>query len=453
MSTKYTIEELKNLGITVYGKNIQISKFVNIYNPKNLILHDNIRIDDFTVISCKGIVEICNYIHISCQCFITSTTKVVLNDYSGISSGVKIFGGSDDYSGQFLTNPTVPQKYLNVKIGDVILEKHVLVGSNTVILPDIILKEGTSIGANSFVNKSTEPWKIYGGVPIKFLKDRSNNCLKLQSELENENKLKLENENKLKLENENKLKLENENKLKLENENKTIFISGGSKGIGKTLALKLLNKGYTIIITYNNSYESALELKNLGIHIYKLDVSNYNECKEVISIIIEKFKRIDVLINSAGIIDNSLFHKMKHEQWTNVINVNLNSMYNVSHNIIQNMIENKNGHIINISSISGLKGSKGQTNYCASKFGVIGFTKALALEYSNLNIHVNCICPGLVDTDMIKNIDMKILDKIINNNPIKKIIDPDEIYKICDLLINSSYYTGSIFNIDCGMSL
>ena len=142
---------------------------------------------------------------------------------------------------------------------------------------------------------------------------------------------------------------------------------------------------------------------------------------------------------------------MTFENWFDVINTNLISVYNVTNPIINNMLEHKKGKIINISSIYGLKGSKGQTNYCASKFGIIGFTKSLALEYGNKNIHTNCICPGLVDTDMIKEINSKILEKILNDVPINKIINPDEIFNVCQLLINSNSCNGTIFNIDGGM--
>lgn len=184
----YTIENLKKLGITIigYGNNIKISLFVNIYNPSNLILHDNIRIDDFTIIACNGKIEIFNYVHISAQCYISSSTNIIIGNYTAISVGVKIFGGSDDYSGLFMTNPTIPVKYLNVKKGDIIFENHVIIGSNSVILPDIILKEGTAVGCNSMINKSTESWKIYVGTPIKFLKNRDKNILKLQIQFEKE---------------------------------------------------------------------------------------------------------------------------------------------------------------------------------------------------------------------------------------------------------------------------
>ena len=438
-----TIDQLKQLGVTVYGKNILISTFVNIYNPKNLILHDNIRIDDFTTISCKGKVEIFNHVHIGPQCMISSSTNIIFGNYSGISSGVKLFGGCDDFSGKYLTNPTVPSKYLNVQIGDIILEDHVLIGSTSIVLPNVILKEGTCIGALSLVKKNTESWKMYAGSPIKFLKNRNKECLLLQNELEKEKIEKEEEERE-------KEKEDKEEKYKIIK--KTIFITGGSRGIGKSIALFFNKLDYNVIITYNNSLLQAEELQQKGIFIYKMDVTNNLDCKNVIKDIINKFKKIDFLINNAGILDNQLFHKMELDTWNNVINTNINSLYNVTHYVIQNMIENKNGKIINISSIFGIKGSKGQTNYSTSKHGVIGFTKSLALEYGNKNIQVNCICPGLVNTDMVSSINEKVIDKIVQSNPINKIIDPVEIAKICDFFINTDYCTGSIFNIDCGMN-
>lgn len=189
MSNLYTIEELKKMGITVYGENVSISKFANIYNPKNLILHDNIRIDDFTIISCKGIIEIFNYVHISAQCFFSSTTKIVIGNYSAVSVGTKIFGGCDDFSGEYLANPTIPEKYTNVKIGNILIGNNVIIGSNSVIMPDITIEDGAVIGANSFVNKNCDSWKIYAGSPIKFIKNRKTTCLQLLHEFENKIKL------------------------------------------------------------------------------------------------------------------------------------------------------------------------------------------------------------------------------------------------------------------------
>jgi dTDP-4-amino-4,6-dideoxy-D-glucose acyltransferase len=188
MEGYYTLDELKKKGITIHGTNILVSTMCNIYNPRNLILHDHIRIDDFTIISCKGLVEIFNYVHIGSACSITSTTKIIISEFCGISSGTKIFGGCDDFSGKYLTNPTVPCEYTNVKKGDIILEKHTIIGANSVILPNVILKEGTSIGALSLVNKSTKEWTIYAGCPIKSIKIRHKDCLELEKKIY-ENKL------------------------------------------------------------------------------------------------------------------------------------------------------------------------------------------------------------------------------------------------------------------------
>ena len=184
MDGYYTIEELKSKGITVYGKNVLVSKFANIYKPSNLILHDNIRIDDFTVISCKGKVEIFNYVHIGSHCVIACATKIIFKSYSTISAGTKLYGGCDDFSGDFMTNPMAPEEYLNVTVGDIILEEHTIVGSSSVILPNVVLKEGTAIAAMSLVKKNTEPWMIYGGVPAKIIKPRNQQCLKMQKEFE-----------------------------------------------------------------------------------------------------------------------------------------------------------------------------------------------------------------------------------------------------------------------------
>ena len=185
MNNCYSLKYLKKIGITLLGKNINISKYVRIYNPSNLTIHNNVRIDDFTIISCKGKIEIYNNVHISAQCFISSSTNIIIHSYSSISVGVKLFGSNDDYSGNFMTNPTIPKQFLNVTNGDIIIEKHSIIGSNSVIIPNITIAEGTAIGCQSFVNKTTEPWKIYAGLPIKEIKNRNKHCLILEEEYKN----------------------------------------------------------------------------------------------------------------------------------------------------------------------------------------------------------------------------------------------------------------------------
>ena len=182
----YTLNELKNMGITVKGNNIKINKSVKIYNPTNLILHDNIRIDDFSIISCNGKVEISNYIHISSYCLIISSTKIFFDDFTNISSGTKLFGANDNYSGKYLIGPTVSEIYRNVTKKDIILKKYSIVGAGSIIMPGITIEEGTAIGSLSLVNKNTEPWKIYAGSPIKYLKDRQNECIEYENLIKQE---------------------------------------------------------------------------------------------------------------------------------------------------------------------------------------------------------------------------------------------------------------------------
>ena len=180
MNNYFSLNKLKKLGIKIYGNNIKVSKLARIYNPSNLTLHNNIRIDDFTILSGKGNIEIGNYIHIGPHCYISSYTNIKFLDYSGLASGGKLFGSSDDYSGKFLTGPTVPSKFLGTIYGDIILNKHVIIGAGSIILPKIILGEGTAVGSLSLVNKNTEEWKIYAGNPAKIIKNREKKCLEYE---------------------------------------------------------------------------------------------------------------------------------------------------------------------------------------------------------------------------------------------------------------------------------
>lgn len=185
MNNLFSLNYLRKIGVKLNGNNIKVSKFTRIYNPTKLILNNNIRIDDFTILSGKGNIEIDEYVHIGPYCFISSFSNIKFCNFSGLSAGVKLFGSSDDYSGNYLTNPTVNSKYLGTKKGDIILHKHVIVGSQSIVLPNIILKEGTAIGSLSLVTQNTEEWKIYGGVPAKILKNREKKCLDYEKEIIN----------------------------------------------------------------------------------------------------------------------------------------------------------------------------------------------------------------------------------------------------------------------------
>lgn len=185
MNTCYSLKYLTKIGVTLLGKNINISKYARIYNPKKLTIHNNVRIDDFTILSGNGAISIGNYVHISSGVLMLSGTKIICSNYSNIASGVKLFGKTDDFSGNFMTGPCYPSAYTNVKAGDIILEPHVILGASSIVLPKITLKEGSAIASLSLVNKDTESWKLYGGVPIKLLRERAKKCLVYQNILEN----------------------------------------------------------------------------------------------------------------------------------------------------------------------------------------------------------------------------------------------------------------------------
>ncbi|MCX3067007.1 acyltransferase [Cetobacterium somerae] len=182
----YTREELKKIGFKSLGTNVLISDKCSIYSPEKIEIGNNVRIDDFSILS--GDIKIGNYVHIAAFSALFGGAGIIMEDFTGISSRVTIYSVSDDYSGEYLTNPTVPNKYKKVQSEQVILKKHSLVGASSIILPGVTLGVGTSIGANSLVTKSTEDWTIYFGSPIKKLKLRKQELLKLEEELLEEEK-------------------------------------------------------------------------------------------------------------------------------------------------------------------------------------------------------------------------------------------------------------------------
>lgn len=177
----YSQEELKNIGFKSIGENVLISKKASIYSPEKIEIGNNVRIDDFCVLS--GKIKLENYIHLAvCSSLFGSETGIVMDDFTTLSSKVSIYAISDDYSGESLTNPMIPDKYKKLDKGPVTLKKHVIIGSGTVILPNTIIAEGTAVGALSLVNKNLDEWSIYVGNPIKRIKNRSKKLLKLQEQ-------------------------------------------------------------------------------------------------------------------------------------------------------------------------------------------------------------------------------------------------------------------------------
>lgn len=187
-------EELRNFGFKSIGKNVRISSDVRIYGEESISIGNNTRIDDFCIlVGGKKGIAIGSNIHIAHQCIIVGNAGVVMNDFSGLSSRVSIYSATDDYSGESLTNPTVPLKYKKVKEMPVELGRHVIIGTNSTILPGVIIGEGSSVGANSLVTKSLSPWGVYGGIPAKFIKERSKNLLELEKEYLKEYEMSQEN--------------------------------------------------------------------------------------------------------------------------------------------------------------------------------------------------------------------------------------------------------------------
>lgn len=184
MNSYFTEEELVELGFKKVGKNVKISRKSSIYSPETISIGDNVRIDDFCCIAGgeKGI-SIGSYVHIAIFSAIFGGGGVTLGDYTGISSRTVLYSSSDDYSGSFLTNPTIPSEYLNVDKGEIFLNKHVIIGTNSTILPNVIIGEGSAVGAYSLVTKNLESWGIYTGVPVKRIKSRKKDLLELEKKL------------------------------------------------------------------------------------------------------------------------------------------------------------------------------------------------------------------------------------------------------------------------------
>lgn len=185
MNSFYSEEELKEIGFAHIGNNVLISKKASIYGAGNISLGNNVRIDDFCILS--GKIEIGNYVHIAAYtAFYGGSEGIYMDDMSTVSSHSSVYAVSDDYSGETMTNPMIPDEYKNVTNSKVEIGKHVIVGTHSVILPGVIVGEGCSVGAMSLVNKSLDPWKIYGGVPCKYLKDRKKDLLELEKKFVSE---------------------------------------------------------------------------------------------------------------------------------------------------------------------------------------------------------------------------------------------------------------------------
>ena len=207
------------------------------------------------------------------------------------------------------------------------------------------------------------------------------------------------------------------------------LVTGGTRGIGAAISKAMQKAGYNVAANYGGNDEAAQKFKTeTGIPVFKWDVSSFEACAEGVKKVEADLGPIEVLVNNAGITRDSMFHRMKPEQWTAVINTNLGSLFNMTRQVWDGMRERKFGRVINISSINGQKGQMGQSNYSASKAGELGFTKALAQEGARAGITVNAICPGYINTEMVQVVPKEVLEKsILPQIPIGRLGEPEEI--------------------------
>jgi 3-oxoacyl-[acyl-carrier protein] reductase len=242
-------------------------------------------------------------------------------------------------------------------------------------------------------------------------------------------------------------------------EGKTVIITGASRGIGNEIARTFANHGANVAFTYSSSEAPAKaledELNTLGVKAkaYKSNAAKFDDSQDLIASITKEFDSIDVLINNAGITKDNLLMRISEEDFDKVIEVNLKSVFNMTKAVQRTMLKQRKGSIINMSSVVGVKGNAGQTNYAASKAGIIGFTKSVALELGSRNIRCNAIAPGFIETEMTDKLDADTVKGWRDAIPLKRGGTPQDVANACVFLASdmSAYVTGQVINVDGGM--
>ncbi len=242
-------------------------------------------------------------------------------------------------------------------------------------------------------------------------------------------------------------------------EGKNVIITGASRGIGMGIAKVFADHGANVAFTYSSSEAPALELekelttKGVKAKAYKSNAASYEASEQLIKQVLEDFGGIDVLINNAGITKDNLLMRMNEEDFDSVIEINLKSVFNMTKAVQRTMLKQRKGSIINMSSVVGVKGNAGQTNYAASKAGMIGFTKSVALELGSRNIRCNAVAPGFIETEMTAKLDEKVVQGWRDGIPLKRGGAPEDIANACLFFASdlSAYVTGQVLNVDGGM--
>ena len=233
-------------------------------------------------------------------------------------------------------------------------------------------------------------------------------------------------------------------------------VTGGTRGIGAAIAKALKAAGYKVAANYAGNDEAAQKFKSeTGIPVFKWDVSSFEACVEGLKKVEAELGPIEVLVNNAGITRDGMFRKMTKADWDAVMDTNLNSLFNVTKQVIDDMVDRGWGRIVNISSVNGEKGQFGQTNYSAAKAGMHGFTMALAQEVANKGVTVNTVSPGYIGTDMVRSIRQDVLDKIVATIPVKRLGTPEEIASMVSWVSSdeAGFATGADFSVNGGLHM
>jgi len=241
--------------------------------------------------------------------------------------------------------------------------------------------------------------------------------------------------------------------------NKNAIITGASRGIGRGIAIEFAKQGCNVAFTYSKSIEQAnkliTELESYDVKAmgYQSDASSFSDSELLIETVLNDFPGIDILVNNAGITKDNLLMRLSEKDFDDVIKVNLKSVFNMTKAVQKTFLKQRKGSIIHMSSVVGVKGNAGQSNYSASKAGIIGFSKSIALELGSRNIRSNVIAPGFIETEMTKQLSKEIVEKWRNGIPLKRGGTPEDIANACVFLASdlSSYITGQVINVDGGM--